>query len=1009
MSAFRSVFAWLASCAALCAQAVPPEIPPHQLLQRQWTVADGLPQITVLDIVQDASGALWLATQDGVAQFDGFRFEVFRSQREPALSHNYTNALAADRDGAVWVGSTQGLARLDARGWRSLTADGPAAGAVYRLLAAADGGVWVAAEAGLFRADAGRLQPVALPSGAGRVVALAHAADGTAVAALPDRLLVDPAGAAREIPLPGFDDLRSLASGAAGGDVWLWVGTGQGLLGIAADGRIVRRPLKQHELETLLLDRHGTLWIGSDDGLWRLPAGELPQRVRISALGTGHWIRSLHEDRNGVLWVGTQVDGLFRLSAGVFRRIGAADGLTDEVVWSLYRDPAGGLWAGGSDGVYHGDLSGFRRPFPADALPHPMVLAFLRDRDGTLWIGTRQGLARMRPGASRPTPVPGVDAMIYSLSQDDRGRIWIGSRAGVQRIERDRLETLGAEHGLPTTAARTIVQMSDGRIWIGGDLGAFRERAPDRFVAVGAADGTAAHGMKMLRETRPGEVLIAVKGGIARTTLAGDSITLIDEDAGLHAGMVMLLQPDARQRLWYATNNGIGMLPLLQIDQWLGGSRRQLEPRIHGRLGEPQPAQCNGGHDNAGVLIDDRWLWCPSLHGALVLDLQAADAPAALPTPVIQAVSGEGIAQSLTAGQPLRLPVGVRDLQFDFAGLHLADPNAVRHQVQLLGYDDAPRAIGDRRSAFYTNLPPGEYRFEVTARLAGSERNSAPASVSLLLPARVHESRWFQAALLLSAVGTALVLYRWRVHRLEQAHRTLADLVRQRTAELEDANRRLLESSVTDPLTGLRSRRYLLGEISHDVAQVDRTYTTGRKDSNRDLLFLRLDLDHFEQVNDRFDRHCGDRILAQLAQLLAEQVRECDYAIRWGGEQFLVVGRQVDRAHAHALAERLVAAVRRHRFVTDHGELRCTCSIGLAVYPQLPRQPRALSWQDTIELADAAVGIARQDGRDRWVELRLPGDDIDDDFIDRFRDSPRALIDRGVIVMRSRQVAEPVA
>jgi diguanylate cyclase (GGDEF)-like protein len=990
-------------------RALPPEIPAHQLVRQQWTVADGLPQVTVLDIAQDPTGFLWLATQNGLARFDGHRFDLFRLREHPQLNHNYTNALAAEADGTLWVGTSLGLARGSATGFASLTPDGEPTGSVQRLLPAAGGGVWVGAERGLFQADGDGLRRLPQPVGSGRVVALADSADGSLVVAFADRLLVDPAGRSRVLQVADVSDLRSLAAGTRDDGPWLWLGSSDGVAGIDADGRVVARHLRGREIEALLEDRHGTLWVASDDGLWRILPGARARRAAIDGLAAGSWIRSLHQDREGNLWVGSHISGVFRLRAGLFRRLGSQDGLTDDIVWSLYADPRGGIWAGTSDGVLHGDLErGFERPIASADLPHPMVLAFLRAGDGSLWIGTRQGAVRIPPGGGRPRPVAGVDAMIYSLTEDRRGRIWVGSRQGVQRVTDGRVETLGLEHGLPAVTARGIVEMSDGRIWIGTDLGAYIEE-PGGFRPLAAGSGFDSYRVQMLRETRPGEVIMAVQGGIAHTSLAGDQVRLLGENEGLHVGMVMALHSDRRGRLWYASHDGIGRIPFGQLDAWLAGERERLAPTVVGRLDEPQAAQCNGGHHNAGLLVDDRWLWCPSLHGALVLDIDAVAQKPAAPQPAILALRGSDGAQWSVgnAAGPLRLPLGERDLQIDFTGIHLRDPDAVRFRVQLIGYDGQPQEIGARRTAFYTNLPPGRYRFEVHAEARHAGGSAAPAVLEFVLPPRAWETGGFQALLLLALAGLAFGAFRLRLRQLEQQRRTLTELVAQRTRELEEANAKLVQTSVTDPLTGLRNRRYLLNEIRQDVAQVERIYTTGRKDANRDLLFLMIDLDHFKVINDRHGHHAGDQILVQLAQILDRQVRECDYVVRWGGEEFLVIGRQVDRNHSTVLADRIVSAIRGHSFVTDHGVLRCSCSIGIAVFPPLPARPGAFGWEDTIEIADAAMYLAKQEGRDRWIELRPVIERVQPDFMERFRASPASMATGGELDIRRERAADP--
>ncbi len=204
------------------------------------------------------------------------------------------------------------------------------------------------------------------------------------------------------------------------------------------------------------------------------------------------------------------------------------------------------------------------------------------------------------------------------------------------------------------------------------------------------------------------------------------------------------------------------------------------------------------------------------------------------------------------------------------------------------------------------------------------------------------------AIVLLSAAG--LVAYRSRAGRARAAERL----------------------SVTDTLTGLRNRRYLQQTIARDVAVSLRRHRNARmareRPSDADIVFLLLDIDHFKQVNDRLGHAAGDRLLVDLARVLEGVGRESDVTVRWGGEEFLVVGRFSDRAHAASQAERIRDAVESHvTRLPDGRELRVTCSIGFSAFPLSVDEPAAAGWEEVVSLADLASYAAKRQGRNRWV------------------------------------------
>lgn len=191
-----------------------------------------------------------------------------------------------------------------------------------------------------------------------------------------------------------------------------------------------------------------------------------------------------------------------------------------------------------------------------------------------------------------------------------------------------------------------------------------------------------------------------------------------------------------------------------------------------------------------------------------------------------------------------------------------------------------------------------------------------------------------------------------------------AFLVRRR--ELQAINARLADLSRTDQLTGLGNRRLLEDTLQADLPLSLRRRADGRRASDSDLVALLVDIDHFKAVNDQRGHAVGDRVLARFAAVLKATCRSSDVVVRWGGEEFLVLQRFVDRAQAVALATRIAAAVRAEPFASE-GEppLALTCSIGFAAFPIVPEAERS-DWRATLALADEALYLAKA-RRDAWV------------------------------------------
>jgi len=231
------------------------------------------------------------------------------------------------------------------------------------------------------------------------------------------------------------------------------------------------------------------------------------------------------------------------------------------------------------------------------------------------------------------------------------------------------------------------------------------------------------------------------------------------------------------------------------------------------------------------------------------------------------------------------------------------------------------------------------------------------------LPVAVWQFRVF---LSLAAVVVFAAVGIWKQARLEK--------------ELARANHELLDASLTDLLTGVRNRRFFVSSIESDVQQVLRSFATYSSADvrNRDLVFYLIDIDHFKKVNDQFGHKIGDQILAEVARRINCAARLSDTVIRWGGEEFLLLSRYTDRKEAHILANRILDSVgsKPYRPEGSKTDLRVTCSVGWAVFPWTDFDPKVVSHEQVLVLADFALYQAKGTGRNRSVGLLPPGETV---------------------------------
>ncbi len=918
---------------------------------RRVPIPDDVPAHLCSAIAQDARGFLWFGTQGGLVRYDGSEWRVFKANaNDPAsLPGNYVRALLAARDGRLWVGTfSGGLSVFDPKS-ETFTRFKVAYDRVEGLAEDGSGRIWIATTAGLDRLDPRTRK---------------------------------------------LDHFRHDANDAAS----------------IADDRV----------RGLLVDRRGTLWVGTRDGLQRW-LGEGRGFARVAPEVAGQYVIRLYEDRRGSLWIGTEEHGAAVLGRdGTLHRIAPRpadpDGLSHYWVYGFAESIDDEMWiatfGGGVDVVDTRTLRVIDRLKTDRSLPDTIgadrVGAVFRDRTGLMWVGTwGEGIARHDP-RTRAFRSLRFGPAVRAMEMRD-GTIWVGTNGdGIDVLDRE-LRRIGGHrpgaNGLTDGAITCLAQSNDGTIWVATLNSMLHRLRPGatRFELVPAArlPGGPIRAMTFDRE---GALWIGAAEGMARIDPNALTSRVYKQwpGAGKSSPAIEAIAIDASGTVWAGSDNGLyafdprtesaqriakpeipeNWVPDLMLAHdgalWIGtsggaaiglmGPIRPIGPispaealiedgegavwigprlRIRGReireLGAADGVAFRNFFIASRSRMRDGRLLFGSPEGLLVVDPRRipprrGDAPIAAAS-----LQVEGKPRSVLS--PLTLSARERSFALDVASLDFAAPRApIRYRLE--GLDDEWGST--QRSIHYSRLPPGHYVLRV---VNGTRELRLPVTV---------EPAWYQTWLFRALAGIATLAllyaaYRLRVRRLRARERELEQLVAARTKQLETAYAQIEETSLTDPLTGLRNRRFLEQSIGADLDLSAR--------GHGDLVVLLIDLDHFKSVNDTYGHAAGDAVLAELARLLQQTFRSSDYVVRWGGEEFLIVIRFVDRATAGELAEKIRAAVAAHPFPLPDGTiLTRTCSIGFSSWPQ-----QGMSWEHVIDRADAALYAAKRGGRNAAV------------------------------------------
>ena len=230
-------------------------------------------------------------------------------------------------------------------------------------------------------------------------------------------------------------------------------------------------------------------------------------------------------------------------------------------------------------------------------------------------------------------------------------------------------------------------------------------------------------------------------------------------------------------------------------------------------------------------------------------------------------------------------------------------------------------------------------------------------------------------ACLFAIIALAYLMHRLYKQAVTYSTTRLEQKIDERTQALALENKRLHEMSQKDPLTGIKNRHFIEEVIDQDVNRVKRAYDAAREMGQApvkaDMLAFIVDIDHFKPINDTYGHLVGDHVLTQVAQRLNTLFRNYDYVVRWGGEEFLVVARFVDRQQIDKLAEKIRLAIETMDFGLEHQRaIRLTASVGAAPYPFSVTQADKISWEQVIHLADMALYAAKTSSRNTWFSYR---------------------------------------
>ena len=787
----------------------------QQLNHRSFTRLDGAPTYAYA-LAQSTDGTLWLGSATGLTRFDGSNFVKYPEHSDEPLPSTNVSALKSSPDGGLWVGFRLGGVCFLRNGHltRYEAFDELHLGTVYRFAYDHDGSLLIATTGGLVQLHGGVLERIA-PDVILKADDVLVDRAGTMWVATSKNIVARTKGDVQfhEVSKIGqpFDSTSQVLAEAPDGRVW----TNSAGRSIRLDPTLpVSGTSPAHRTERpsgrLLIDSAGNHWLSGDGSVSRWPAADVTgdrqsqqhmahAEVFSKTDGLTDAPLSMLEDREHNIWMGTLL-GLDRFSPSrVVRAVPRCNGLLG---YALATDTAGGLWAAcsGLAEAHSGSLLQIQDGKVTSERSVERLTAAYRDGSGTVWFGGPDHVGsfdgRAFVATSLPADLRGLD--VQALAKDSSGALWVSVvRHGVYRLDAGRWVPYGAVE-LPREPAIVEASDGDGAVWFGYQGSRIVRLQGQTLRQFSAADGLDIGNVTAIYPA-VGQIWVGGETGFAQ--LHGASFSAIRTASGTPIKGISGIASTKNGDLWLNAIGGIIRIGAQEVQQLIRDPNYLIQTEIFDSLdGVPgDPVQLRP--TPTAMTTNDGHVWFAMTDGLAWIDGSGSARNELAPPITLWALYSEG-QRYPNRGQALHLPVHTKNLQFEYSAGSLTVPEHVRFRYKLTGLDRDWSDVGGRREAYYTNLGPGTYTFQVIGSNNDGVWNETGASMVFTIAPAFYQTAWFRGLCVAAILALIWVLYQLRLHQVQRRHEAL--------------NRARLELAHVSRLATLSA---MTASITHEVSQ----------------------------------------------------------------------------------------------------------------------------------------------------------------------------------------------
>ncbi|MBI2427449.1 MAG: hypothetical protein HYV29_01375, partial [Ignavibacteriales bacterium] len=720
-----------------------------------FTADNGLPQNTVDLVRQTADGYMWIGTYAGLARYDGVKFVHFNKSITPAFTMNHVTTLLEDRNGTMWIGTNGGgVVRYSRNSFTSVPAL-ESGGKEYIRSFIYDGKSEI-----LVGTDRAGIQKIVVDDESSVVQVTPFQSDGlpknylllTMVRDASGRLLV-----ATDIGLIVIDKNHSKILTTEDGlphnsitalvkdnNGVIWIGTANGLVKMTGDTfRLYSTTdgLTTNAIRTLFVDKDNTLWIGTDGGGINRYVGTGDGRSFDSFTAEhgliNNFVRTIYQDREGNVWIGTR-NGLSQIHIRKFKLLGKKDGLSDSYVRTVFEDSHKRLWIGtngsGLNIIQHKKISIWDKN---KFIPNGFIRALYEDARGCIWIGTDGGGVMKYDESKRGSQFTAYNTAngltenyIRAIGEGFDNEIWIATYGGgISRIRGDSILPLTTKQGLANDNVLSMIRASKNEIWVGTNGGGINKITPKGIETYNIENGLSNNFILTMHIDSEGIIWAGTNGG-GINKIAEGNIQVFSTMHGLREDVTLMILEDNVGYMWIGGNQGITRVRKKDFQEITDGKIAKFPKVDFGRSDGLQNAEISGVSNPCIIKANDGKIWFTTVGGIACVDPDRVVAQqSAYPIRIEALRAGNA---TLYPDSVLEFQPGNNSIEFHYTALSFVAPERIRFRYKLVPFNDEWIDAGTRRTAYYTNIPPGTYTFSVNTSSDDGEWSDHTVNTSVV-------------------------------------------------------------------------------------------------------------------------------------------------------------------------------------------------------------------------------------------------------------------------------------